>query len=72
MDSKFLDRTEAADYIKARGLIFSPKTLGKLATVGGGPLYRKFGKRAVYKAADLDAWIESRLSAPTTTARGVR
>lgn len=61
---KFLDRSEAAEYVTERGLKTSRNTLQKYATVGGGPTYRRFGKRAVYTATDLDAWIASKLSAP--------
>ena len=64
MDQAYLSRPEAADYIRARGLIISKNTLQKYATVGGGPVYRRFGSRAVYTPADLDAWIEQKLSGP--------
>lgn len=60
----YLTRPEAAEYIRARGLILSKNTLQKYATVGGGPMYRRFGRRVVYTPADLDAWIERKLSAP--------
>lgn len=61
---KYMTRTEAADYLAARGIPYSPKTLQKFATVGGGPVYRRCGNKALYTASDLDAWIESKLSAP--------
>jgi hypothetical protein len=38
--------------------------LAKLATIGGGPIYRKFGRIVVYTTDDLDAWALSRLSRP--------
>jgi hypothetical protein len=41
-------------------LNLSPRTLEKLRTIGGGPRFRKLGRRVVYKTADLDAWAESR------------
>jgi predicted DNA-binding transcriptional regulator AlpA len=51
-----LTTAEAAQYL---GL--SPKTLGNLRTIGGGPRYIKYSHRAVrYQKADLDAWIDSR------------
>lgn len=68
MESKFLDRTEAAQYLAERGLRVSKNTLQKWATVGGGPLYRRFGNKAVYQAGDLDAWALEKLSAPRRTA----
>lgn len=68
MEKKYLDRREAAEYLSARGLRFSHNTLSKLATVGGGPSYRKFGVRVVYTREDLDAWIEHKLSPPRASA----
>ena len=62
MQRTYLSRPEAAEYVRARGLIVSKTTLQKFATVGGGPVYRRFGSRAVYTTADLDAWIEQKLS----------
>lgn len=64
MEARYLTRTEAAEYIRGHGLRYSAATLQKLATTGGGPVYRRFGNRAVYTEADLDAWIEQKLSAP--------
>jgi hypothetical protein len=32
------------------------KTLAKLASVGGGPVFRKAGVAALYEAEALDAW----------------
>jgi len=64
MQRTYLSRPEAADYVRARGLTVSKTTLQKFATVGGGPVYRRFGSRAVYTMADLDAWIEQKLSGP--------
>lgn len=67
MEAHYLDRREAAEYVTARGLKISHNTLMKMATVGGGPQYRKFGHRAVYLVADLDAWIEAKLTAPRSS-----
>lgn len=61
---RYYSRNEAADLIKSRGLPITRNTLQKYATTGGGPVYRRFGNRAVYLAADLDAWIEEKLSSP--------
>lgn len=62
--SKFLERAEAAEYLTERGLRITKGTLGKLATVGGGPAYQRFGHRAVYTAESLDAWAAAKLTAP--------
>jgi len=61
---EYLSRPEAADYLTAKGLRVSKNTLGKLATVGGGPMFRKFGARVVYTEHDLEAWAKARLSDP--------
>jgi hypothetical protein len=67
MESRFLDRAEAAQYLTERGLRVSKNTLQKWVTVGGGPAYRRFGNRAVYQTGDLDAWAQEKLSAPSRT-----
>lgn len=61
---RYYSRNEAADLIKSRGLSITRNTLQKYATVGGGPVYRRFGNRAVYLEQDLDTWIQEKLSAP--------
>ena len=64
MENTYLDRTEAAQYLTGKGLRVSKNTLQKWVTVGGGPVYRRFGLRAVYLTGDLDAWATAKLSAP--------
>lgn len=74
MTEKYLLRSEAAEYIAARGLPCSAKTLAKLASIGGGPAFRKFGSRAVYTPTDLNAWVDERMTAPvrsTTELQGM-
>ena len=44
-----------ADYLR-----LSPRTLEKQRVIGGGPKFRKFGRRVMYAVADLDAWAETR------------
>lgn len=65
-DKQYLTRLEASEYLTdIKGLPTSPKTLAKLATVGGSPEYRKFGsRRVVYEVSALDKWVEGKLSAP--------
>lgn len=60
----FYDRQEAARRLTANGLKVSPATLQKYATVGGGPQYQIFGRKAVYTEEALAAWAEAKLSAP--------
>ena len=60
-----LDRREAAAFLTRLGYRTAVATLAKLATIGGGPKYERFGRRPVYRVADLKAWINDRTSAPT-------
>lgn len=66
-DERFLNRAEAANYLTSRGLRVSKNTLQKWVSVGGGPDYRRFGHRAVYRSSDLDAWAEHKMSTPRAT-----
>lgn len=65
---KYYTRKEAAAYLQAMGLKYSPATLAKLACLGGGPVYQRFGNRSVYTSENLDRWIDSKLSAPRSFA----
>lgn len=64
MSEKFLNRDEAARYVREKGLSCAKLTLQKYATIGGGPRFQKFGSRVVYTATALDRWIAERLSDP--------
>ena len=56
-------RTAAAEYIQTEwGITCSPKSLAKLAVVGGGPEFRKAGRFPLYPEDALDDWALSRLS----------
>jgi hypothetical protein len=58
-----LRRKAAADYIRdAHGQLVAARTLAKLASLGGGPAFRKAGKFPLYEPDDLDAWALARLS----------
>ena len=57
----FLTNVQAAGYLN-----LSPRTLEKLRLVGGGPIYRKFGRRVLYAVADLEAWAGARKHSSTT------
>ncbi len=59
---RLLRRKEAARYLTdMRGLPIAPQTLAKYAVVGGGPIFRKFGRFPLYDTADLDSWANSKL-----------
>jgi hypothetical protein len=60
-----LRRRAAAEYLREqRGIPCSEKTLAKLACVGGGPVYRLFGRIPLYTSLDLDAYADSKLGKP--------
>lgn len=59
--SRYLSNDEAADFLK-----LSPRTLEKQRVVGGGPKFRKFGRRVVYAIEDLETWANAR-SCDTTS-----
>lgn len=71
MEKQFLSREEAAKYLSERGLKTAKGTLQKWVTTGGGPAYRRFGKRAVYTIDDLNAWAKRKLSAPRLSSSAV-
>ncbi len=65
MQTKFFTRREAARYLtEVRGLPTSWRTLQKLACVGGGPIYQRYGIQSVYSPENLDAWADGKLSVP--------
>lgn len=52
---RYLTNDEAATYLR-----LSPRTLEKQRVLGGGPRFRKFGRRVMYAVADLDTWADTR------------
>lgn len=60
----YLSRKEASTFLAALGLFIAPSTLAKLASVGGGPVFRRFGRQVKYLPRDLVSWAEGRLSGP--------
>ena len=52
----------------ARFVGLSESTLAKLRLNGNGPAYCKLGRRVVYRPADLEQWLESRLARDTSDA----
>ena len=53
--SPFLIQPEAAAYLRV-----SERTLERWRVEGGGPLFRRFGRRIVYARGDLEEWAEAR------------
>lgn len=59
---KYLRRDQAAEYLQSRFGAYTVETLAKLASVGGGPKFRRLGRFPVYTEIDLDNWAISRMS----------
>jgi hypothetical protein len=52
---RYFTNDEAAAFLR-----LSPRTLEKQRVIGGGPRFRKFGRRVMYALADLEAWADAR------------
>jgi hypothetical protein len=59
-----LTRDAVAAALTDAGFPVSAATLATKATRGGGPAYRLFGRRPLYRWADALEWARGRLSAP--------
>ena len=59
-----LTRDQAAAVLTAAGFPVKPKTLATKASRGGGPPFRRFGSKPLYRWGDCLDWARSRLSAP--------
>ena len=53
--SPFYSNVEAAAFLH-----LSPRTLEKMRVIGGGPPFRKFGRRVFYTLPDLEEWAGRR------------
>lgn len=58
---RFLNTAEAGAYLK-----LSPRWLEKLRVIGGGPRFRKLGRRVVYTVNDLEDWADARSCTSTS------
>lgn len=61
---RLLPRAPAAEALTEAGYPTARTTLATLATRGGGPVFRKFGRVPLYRWGDLLDWAESRMSKP--------
>jgi len=59
-----LNRRDVAAALSAAGYKTAPTSLATMATRGGGPVYRSFGRCPLYRWSDAIAWAEARLSPP--------
>jgi hypothetical protein len=58
---RYLNNAQAATFLN-----LSPRTLEKLRSIGGGPCFRKFGRRVMYSPSDLETWSNSRVCESTS------
>jgi hypothetical protein len=68
--TEYLDRAEAVQYLLkrwGRPASVTQKTLEKYASVGGGPLFHKFGRKVGYTTDDLDQWAQGRACIRTSS-----
>lgn len=63
MNDVILNTAEAANYTR-----LGKPTLERLRVSGEGPVYVKLGGAVRYRKADLDEWVESRLTRSTSAA----
>jgi hypothetical protein len=63
----FLRRVPLAAALTELGFQIAPATLATMATRGGGPPYRLFGRVPIYRWGDGLAWARSRLTAPRSS-----
>jgi hypothetical protein len=62
-----LRRHATAEALTSLGLPIKTTTLATMATRGGGPPYRSFGRVPLYRWGDSVAWAYARLSAPRSS-----
>ena len=53
----------------AASLHIDPRTLANWRTRGGGPRWARVGRKALYRRADLDAWIDAQVYDHTAAER---
>jgi len=59
---RLLRRIEAARYVvETYNVPCSPKTLAKLACIGGGPPFRLAGRFPLYPVSGLDVWAQNKI-----------
>jgi len=59
-----LRRNEVARALTEAGFPTAASTLAWLASMGGGPIFTKYGRYPIYQWGDVLDWAESRLSRP--------
>ncbi len=64
IEERRLNRRQAAEFLEERGYTIAVATLEKYATLGGGPVFEKFGRKPLYKPSDLLSWVAARRTGP--------
>ena len=59
-----LTRAQTGAALRETGFPVADKTLATKACRGGGPPFRRFGSKPLYRWADVLAWAHSKLTAP--------
>lgn len=59
-----LTRPQTGAALREAGFPIADKSLATRASRGGGPPYRRFGARVLYRWGDALDWAQSRLSPP--------
>jgi hypothetical protein len=59
-----LTRAQAGAALTEAGFPVSPATLSTKATRGGGPPYRLFGRKPLYRWGDVLAWAQNCCTEP--------
>jgi hypothetical protein len=62
-----LSRRNVAEALTALGFKTAESTLATLATRGGGPPFKKWSRRALYRWGDALLWAEAKLSNPVSS-----
>ena len=67
-EAPLLNRRDAAKFLSDRGYPTAYATLAKLAVVGGGPAFVRWGRRQVlYEQTELIAWAQQRAKRKRST-----
>ena len=59
--ARYLTNSEAAAHLN-----LSPRTLENWRVLGGGPRFRKFGRRVIYAVDDLELWAVAQTCVSTS------
>ena len=63
----FLTRRQTAEALTEAGYPTAEATLATKATRGGGPEYRLYGRKPMYRWGSTLAWAEGRTSKPVSS-----